>query len=145
MRLGTRSVVGVLVGVAAVLLAGCGSDAGASGNEVAVELADYSIEPEAKTADAGSVTLSVHNGARQTHEFVVLRTDRAPDALPTDAAGNVEEEGAEDLEVVDEVEDVEGDATESLTVDLEPGHYVFVCNLPGHYAQGMAVGFDVPQ
>ena len=30
-----------------------------------------------------------------------------------------------------------------LTVDLEPGHYVLFCNLPGHYRLGMRSDFEV--
>ena len=28
-------------------------------------------------------------------------------------------------------------ATKALTLDLKPGTYLLVCNLPGHYAAGM--------
>jgi uncharacterized cupredoxin-like copper-binding protein len=28
-----------------------------------------------------------------------------------------------------------------LTLDLKPGHYAVVCNLPGHYAAGMRQDF----
>jgi uncharacterized cupredoxin-like copper-binding protein len=28
-------------------------------------------------------------------------------------------------------------------VTLAPGHYVAICNLPGHYQRGMHVGFSV--
>jgi uncharacterized cupredoxin-like copper-binding protein len=28
-----------------------------------------------------------------------------------------------------------------LTLDLTPGHYAVVCNLPGHYAAGMRQDF----
>jgi len=30
-----------------------------------------------------------------------------------------------------------------LTLDLQPGHYAIVCNLPGHYAAGMHQDFWV--
>jgi uncharacterized cupredoxin-like copper-binding protein len=31
----------------------------------------------------------------------------------------------------------------NLTVDLKPGTYVFVCNIPGHAHQGMVARFTV--
>jgi uncharacterized cupredoxin-like copper-binding protein len=34
--------------------------------------------------------------------------------------------------------------TKTLTIDLAPGHYVFLCNLPGHYQSGMHVDVTVP-
>lgn len=33
--------------------------------------------------------------------------------------------------------------TKSLSVNLELGAYVFICNLPAHYSQGMYVAFKV--
>lgn len=35
---------------------------------------------------------------------------------------------------------MEAGTTKTLTIDLAPGHYTFVCNLPGHYGQGDAHG-----
>jgi uncharacterized cupredoxin-like copper-binding protein len=43
----------------------------------------------------------------------------------------------------DEVDDIEGGSTQSLTVNLDAGSYVLICNLPGHYGQGMLAGFTV--
>ena len=47
------------------------------------------------------------------------------------------------MEVVDEVEDIAPSTSTSLTVTLEPGTYAMLCNLPGHYAQGMVTTFEV--
>ena len=44
---------------------------------------------------------------------------------------------------VGETGDMETGATQTLTLDLAPGHYVFVCNLPGHYQQGMHASLTV--
>jgi uncharacterized cupredoxin-like copper-binding protein len=35
------------------------------------------------------------------------------------------------------VEDITAGSTRDLTVDLQPGRYVLVCNIPGHYKLGM--------
>lgn len=51
--------------------------------------------------------------------------------------------GEDAVEVVDEVEDIEAGATTSLAVDLEPGAYVIICNVPGHYDSGMHVALTV--
>ncbi len=125
---------------AGVLLvsAGCSSDSGGIG---ATE-ADYSITLDEDTAPAGDVTFDIQNDAGQVHEFVVFKTDLAPEALPTDDAGDVDEEG-EGVTHIDEVEDIAGGSSESLTVKLDAGSYVLICNLPGHYKQGMHTGFTV--
>jgi hypothetical protein len=83
-----------MVVVLALVAAGCGDDdEPEAGNEGAVTatLADYSIALGSESAPAGDVIFDVTNEANQIHEFVVLKTDLAEDALPTDDAGNVNE------------------------------------------------------
>ena len=122
---------------ALILLNGCGGDEGGVG----VTLADFSVTPDANSASAGDVTFDVTNDAEQTHEFVVVKTDLAEDELPLNDEG-VDEEG-EGMEIVDEIEDIEAGSDESLTTNLDAGNYVLICNLPGHYAQGMHAAFTV--
>ena len=117
-----------------------GSCGGGSG--IAVTLADFSITPEESSASAGEMTFDVTNDAEQTHEFVIFKTDLAADALPTDDTGLVDEAG-EGVELIDEIEDIEGGSTQFLTVTLDAASYVFICNIPGHYAQGMHTSFTV--
>ena len=130
----------VIPAVAALTLAAgsCGGDDGAIG---ATE-ADYSITLDESTAPAGEVTFDVTNEAEQPHEFVVFKTDLAEDQLPTDDEGNVDEEG-DGVELVDELEEIAPGDEPSLTVDLDAADYVIICNLPGHYKQGMHVSFTV--
>ncbi len=129
----------VLFAAGALLVAtGCSSDSGGVG---ATE-ADFSITLDADSAPAGDVTFDIQNDAGQTHEFVVFKTDLAPDALPVDDKGAVDETG-EGVTHIDEVEDITGGSSKSLTVKLDAGSYVLICNLPGHYAQGMHTGFTV--
>jgi uncharacterized cupredoxin-like copper-binding protein len=123
----------------ALVTAGCSSD---DDGGVAVTLADFTITADPDSASAGEVTFDVTNDAEQTHEFVVFQTDLAPDQLPTDEGGDVDEAG-EGVALVDEIEDIEGGSTQSLTVNLDAGSYVLICNLPGHYGQGMLAGFTV--
>ena len=130
-----RSIVVSAAVVLGLTAASCGGDGGIGATEV-----DFSITLDESSAAAGDLTFDVTNDAEQTHEFVIFKTDLAEDALPTDDEGNVDEEG-EGVELIDEIEDIEAGSTQSLTVTLDAGSYVFICNLPGHYAQGMHTSF----
>jgi uncharacterized cupredoxin-like copper-binding protein len=129
-------VVPMILGLALVT-AGCSSD---DEGTVAVTLVDFSVTPDPDSAPAGETTFDVTNDAEQVHEFVVFQTDLAADQLPTDESGDVDEAG-EGVELVDEIEDIEGGSTQSLTVNLDAGSYVLICNIPGHYRQGMHASF----
>ncbi len=122
---------------------------GGDGTSVDVTLQEWAVVVGSQSAPAGQVTFDITNdGPEDVHEFVIFRTDLDPGALPTDEHGAVDEEG-EGLELVDEVEDVEVGATEQLTVDMEPGSYVLVCNIysededEAHYRMGMRSPFEV--
>lgn len=110
------------------------------GGGIGATLVDFSITLDESSAPAGDVTFDVTNDAEQAHEFVVFKTDLAEDALPTDDAGDVDEEG-EGVELIDEIEDIAPGDTPSLTVTLDAGSYVIICNVPGHYRQGMHTSF----
>jgi len=127
---------------------GSGEQTGAAG-AVDITLQEFAIIPGAPSAPAGSVTFNVTNaGPDEVHEFVVIQTDLAPDALPTSKDGSVDEEG-EGVAPQGEVEDVAVGDTPTLTLDLAAGSYVFICNIvdadtgDSHYQQGMRVGFTV--
>ena len=121
-----------------LVTASCGGD---DEGGVSATLADFSITLDSDSAPAGEVAFDVTNDAEQTHEFVVFQTDLAADQLPTDENGDVDEEG-EGVTLVDEIEDIEGGSSESLSVNLDAGSYVLICNLPGHYQQGMHTSFS---
>lgn len=108
---------------------------------VGAALSEYRVVV-ARTLPAGLTQLTARNSGAKTHELVVVRTDVAPDALPTTAGGDVDEKAAA-LTKVGEVEDVASGRAKSLRVTLRPGRYVMFCNEPGHYRAGMTAGVDV--
>lgn len=130
--------VAVIAVVALVLPACSSSDDGGVG----VTLSDYVVALDTDSGSAGEITFNLSNEASQTHEFVVFRTDLAPDAMPLNSEGDVDEEG-EGVEAVDEVEDITAGSDASLTVTLDAGSYVLLCNLEGHYGEGMHAAFTV--
>lgn len=123
------------------LLAACGGS-----KSIDVALTSYEITPADTSADSGEVTFNIHNDATDlTHEFVVFKTDLPEDQLPLNDEGIIDEE-ASGISVVDEVEDIEPGMSAELTVNLDPGNYVLVCNIDSdeqHYQHGMYVAFTV--
>jgi uncharacterized cupredoxin-like copper-binding protein len=128
--------------VASIGAAGCGDDSGSNAaGTVDVTLSDFEMELSDSSAPAGEVTFEVENKGPSVHEFVVFNTDLEPHELPTDENGDVAE--GDDFAPVDEIEDIEKGATPKLTVDLDAGSYVLICNVAGHYRQGMRTSFTV--
>ena len=132
--------------VLAVAGASCG---GGGGGTVDVTLQEFSVSTDPATVDAGETTFDATNdGPNDTHEFVVFKTDLGPADLPTDDSGAVDEEG-EGIELIGEIEDVEVGDTKSVTLDLESGSYVLICNIydeeeqESHYQEGMRTTFTV--
>ena len=118
------------------LLAACGGPSG-----VTADLTDTSIQLSSNTATAGDVTFHIKNtSAAETHELVVLQTDLGADQLPMDADGNVEEDK---LTSMGEKGDIAAGQGADLALKLPAGHYMLICNLPGHYKVGMHTAFTV--
>ena len=108
---------------------------GERGGEMAVEL-DKSSVP------AGEVTFAVSNAAQDTpHEMIVVRTASPDPTLPVDPATEKVDESA--IDALGEVEGLKAGQTGDLTLTLEPGDYLLICNLKGHYAAGMEAPFTV--
>ena len=78
--------------------------AASEGAAVDVTLQEYAVLPAVDSVAAGEVPFTVTNaGPNDMHEFVIIRTDLAPDALPTTPDGAVDEEGA-GITVIGEIE-----------------------------------------
>jgi uncharacterized cupredoxin-like copper-binding protein len=147
--------VSITLGAAAVslALAGCGgggdnesstaqaqAPAQPSGSgSLTINMSDYAFTPKDGTTNAGMVTISAPNQGQLPHELVLFKTKQSPGSLPTLSNGEVDEEGLEasGVESPGEIEDVGPGQTKSAALKLTPGKYVMICNLPGHYKQGM--------
>jgi uncharacterized cupredoxin-like copper-binding protein len=120
------------------------------GATVDVILSEWVLEPDPASVPAGKVTFKANNEGTKEHEFVIFQTDLAPDALPTTADGKVNEEGA-GVQHIDEIGSVLAGKSAELTVDLQPGKYVLICNISAqvagqtelHYKKGMHAAFTV--
>ncbi len=113
----------------------------AAARSVAVRLVDYRLLPSVTKLPAGPVTFAVHNTDNVPHNFVVLRTNIAPASLPvTGRHGRAEEVGR-----VGGTQVLYAEQTRRLTLNLSPGRYLLICNVPGHFQRGMVAVLRVLQ
>ena len=98
-------------------------------------MTDFKFTPDTVTVAAGDVKITQKNAGGVKHEFVLLKTDAAADSFPVKGAEINEDTAGTN---VGEIPDVPpGKTMTKVFKNLKPGKYVFVCNLPGHYAGGM--------
>lgn len=139
-----------LVAVGVLALAGCSKSKSSStgngtpaggGATVNATLKEWSLSLDRSSAPSGSVTFSATNSGTVDHEFVVFKTDLAPDALPL--SGSSVDEAASGVAKKDEIAEFSPGTTKTLALNLDPGKYVLICNVPGHYQQGLHAAFTV--
>lgn len=144
----------------ALALAGCGSDdSGESGAGIAspnsglkgdgatsttppagqtltADLDEWSIAVKEEAVKSGKVKVTANNIGTVPHELVVIRTNKPANDLGTKT--EVSEKGSAGY-----VTNVAAGSSRSATLDLKPGKYVLICNLPAHYSRGMHTSLTV--
>ena len=138
------------VGVVGLVLTGCGTTRndsnGASptsgavpsgGNSVTGSLDEWHVLADTSSVHAGPVTFTFKNTGKIVHEMLITRTDIAPGKIAVDPGTKKFNEDDPTSKVVDEVSELAAGKTGNVTVDLTPGTYQQVCNVPGHYGHGM--------
>jgi uncharacterized cupredoxin-like copper-binding protein len=125
----------------AILVASCGGapEAAPTDSQVVAEMTDYKITVNVPSAKAGKIKIGVRNLAAMEHSFEVIKTDLPQDKLPVDgASAKAKEDGK-----IGEIKSLPAGKSGAVTLDLQPGKYVFMCNIAGHYQLGMHTGFTV--
>lgn len=147
------------LGVIACGGGGNGDDNGgssSSSNTVSISMDDqggtYTMETSPSSIATGSVTFDIENVGLIAHEFKVVKLNEAGMAanlsdLPTEA-GLISESG----NMVDGVgtilgslleADLPADSSDELTLNLDAGEYMLLCNVATHYQLGMWSEFTV--
>lgn len=117
--------------------------AAAAGTTVPVTLGEDDgelfVRAKPDAVAAGTVTFAVSNTGSMPHEFVLLKTDTPAGKLPAGDGGKVKETGR--IAYVPTM--APSSAPAYITMDLKPGKYVMLCNVPGHYGLGQYAAFTV--
>lgn len=110
------------------------------GATLAAELKEFAIAASPATVPAGPVTITAKNAGAVLHELVLIKSDADPTSLAIGADGTVDEST---LDSPGEIEDIDAGATSKAEFRLEPGKYILICNIPGHYSGGMTTAITV--
>lgn len=144
------------LGFLGLMLTGCGADrsdmldglaprgaAPQGGSAVNGVLDEWDVRADVGTVHAGPVNFSFGNTGTIVHEMLVTRTDILPGQIPVDAATAKFNEDDPTSKVIGEISEFDAGKTGTVTLDLTPGNYQLVCNVPGHYTKGMSMRFTV--
>ena len=142
-RLGVRRVALALSAVALVAAACNSGSPAASGGSVQTTLRDFAIDVSDSTLAKGQVQLSITNSGAAVHELEVFSVPAGVDVARLTVTNSVADTDSAGMTVIDEVEDVAPSTSTTLTVNLTPGTYAFICNLPTHYGLGMHTAVTV--
>ena len=137
----------MVVAVAAIVIGLLTHDTGGGAPKGGIQAVtvDYAIRMPHQLA-TGHHTVGLTNKGKEGHEIVMFRTTLPADNLPLNSDGDVNEDSPQLDSVADSGDALPpGQSKSFTTTDLHPGHYVAVCNLPGHYKLGMHIDIEVAQ
>ena len=100
--------------------------------DVNVTLGDIWVKSDQQSVKAGEVTFAVRNEGATMHGIAVT-------AAPAKAPGGALDETT----LLGKGNELAGGETDLVTADLKPGSYELVCFLPGHFAAGQKLPFEV--
>ena len=124
------------------------SERPADATQVDITLREFAIQAGQASVAAGKIYFLVENvGPDDPHEFVIISSDLGPLDLPFEDNRVPEDE----VDIVDEIEPFAPDSSASITVDLEAGKYLLICNITetedgeieSHYKKGMVATLTV--
>jgi uncharacterized cupredoxin-like copper-binding protein len=105
-------------------------------NNISGSVKEWAVAIDAAEAKAGDVTFTVKNEGHVPHEFIIVKTDFAPGKIPLGPDNRFDEEG-KGVFVPGEISEWQPGSTGTVTLKLDAGNYQLLCNIAGHYANGM--------
>lgn len=90
-------------------------------------MTDDSLTIEPGIIAEGPIEFDIDNNGERQHSVIIIKTNLEADALPKEDDGRADE-GAADVDVQHEVEEIDDGDSTSRTYDLDPGNYVIISN-----------------
>jgi cytochrome c oxidase subunit 2 len=111
--------------------------------DLTAEVKEWSVSLSGVSTAAGDVTFGLTNAGNIPHEFIVVRSELSGEELlgQVDAATSRLDEAA--LDAIGEQPEFSPGETKTLTLSLEPGKYVVLCNIAGHFSSGMYADLEI--
>lgn len=113
----TRLKIIILITVGLLITSACGEPPKI--HQMDIVISEWAIEPQSEILNAGLITFNVTNNGALEHNFII------------------ESREGESIELIFTTE------TKTLEIELEPGTYTLICNLPGHQEAGMETAITV--
>jgi FtsP/CotA-like multicopper oxidase with cupredoxin domain len=104
----------------------------ASAGGIGITFGDMWIKSSVPSAKAGKVSFNVTNTGQTTHGFAIV-------PAPAQVSGGQVDEST----FVASGDHLPAGASGTVTADLKPGTYELFCHVPGHYAAGQKMTFEV--
>ena len=113
------------------------------GNVVEVSLVEWAIDSETDLTP-GVITFNVTNDGDFSHHFAIARGE-SYETLPQTSGGAIDEATLA-ADFLGRTNNIQSGGTGTIEFDLEPGNYVFFCNIAttvSHAAQGQVLSVTV--
>ena len=103
-----------------------------------------SLQADANQVKSGIVEFQAVNFSHVfQHEMIVVSVDDPTKPLAME--DSVSKADEKQFKSMGEVSELQSGKSGSLSVDLKPGKYLLICNVPGHLMAGMSLPFTVVQ
>jgi len=121
----------------AFVACGDGEEEGpAAGGTVQVTLDEWTIKPDVKTVTTGSIRFRAENQGDVPHELEVFAIGKDLDIAKLPIKENKAVVVASEIGEIEE-EDLPKGGKAEITFTFTAGRYLLICNIAGHYQQGM--------
>jgi uncharacterized cupredoxin-like copper-binding protein len=104
----------------------------AAGADVNVKMGEMYIEADKTEVEAGETTFEVTNEGQTMHGMAFA-------LVPVKESGGMVDESA----MLNKGEELQPGDSQTITADLKAGSYELICFVPGHYAAGQKLPFEV--